>query len=434
MADDFVELGATALDRLTNTKGWDRTIDFITGSKHNKTGAPVSGLGTGQESKAVRKRRVELPSPERETYRPRHTHRSHYQPPQPPPPPESEYFSRKRFGVEDSVDLNSDRELERQSHNSDRVLREYENEPDDPRRVPDPRYLPYQYTAPPVIPPPPGPQHYFDHRDDYYDRNSGIMSYAGRPRSQPPRGYYSDEESDYDERTGKRYSGRSAKGRGYEDSRDGRPYDREIVEKEIYRGPPRNGPIGGGYTPYATAGAGAGGASGAMAPYRRSAADLHNNQQVSQRPRSSYDKRSKSRGRRNSRSSSRSYSRSRSRSRSKSRWREKVDDTFDTSWQGWGATAAGALVGGFAGRELGGKDRRRDMVIGALVGGVGSNVAANKWKDYREEKRDKEEAYGGRSERGNERGYERDGRGGGGLKPYDDRDRYYERRGRSTGP
>lgn len=81
------------------------------------------------------------------------------------------------------------------------------------------------------------------------------------------------------------------------------------------------------------------------------------------------------------------------------------------------------------------------MVIGALVGGVGANVAENKWRDYRDEKRE-EERYGGSSGGGG--GYRgREERDGGRYRPYEEReggrlrppyDERYERRGRSTGP
>jgi hypothetical protein len=111
------------------------------------------------------------------------------------------------------------------------------------------------------------------------------------------------------------------------------------------------------------------GAAGAVAPYRRSQSG------------------------RQDRSYSRSHSRSRSRSRSRSNdkldaIRGKLDETFDTTLQGVGIGLAGAIVGGLAGRELGGpKSRRRDMIIGAVVGGLGANVAENKYRDYREEEK-----------------------------------------------
>merc|ERR1711939_1097069 len=146
--------------------------------------------------------------------------------------------------------------LERESLTSERVLRAYENEPDDPRRKVDPRV------------------------EEKRRRDSARMSYYNgyadeRPRSQPPRSrYYDDEDSDYDEREGRRHRGRG--GYGYDDrnveERD-TPYGREIVETERYRGPPRP------YDPrrldsYQTRDYNAPYAAGAVAPYRRSHNDL----------------------------------------------------------------------------------------------------------------------------------------------------------------
>ena len=99
-------------------------------------------------------------------------------------------------------------------------------------------------------------------------------------------------------------------------------------------------------------------------------------------------RRSQSRGRRDRDRDSRSRSRSgsRSRSRSHSGIRGKIDDTFDTSMRGLGVGLAGAVVGGLAGREFGHKHRQRDMIIGALVGGLGANAAENKWHGWKEDK------------------------------------------------
>lgn len=127
--------------------------------------------------------------------------------------------------------------------------------------------------------------------------------------------------------------------------------------------------------------------AGAMAPYRRSQNDMTD---VSRRP--------KSRGRsdrydRDDRD--RSYSRSRSRSRSKEHdgWRGKLDEVFDTSQTGLGAGLVGAVVGGLAGKEFGGrsKTRNRDMLIGAVVGGLGANAAENQWRDWQDKLKEKTE-------------------------------------------
>lgn len=114
-------------------------------------------------------------------------------------------------------------------------------------------------------------------------------------------------------------------------------------------------------------------------------------------------RRSKSRGRDRDRSYSRSRSRSRSSERERGGIKEKLEDTFDVSGRGLGVGIAGAVVGGLAGREFGGKQhRQRDILLGALVGGLGANVAENKWREWKGAKEDRRldreeyEAYGGR--------------------------------------
>ncbi|KAI7090714.1 hypothetical protein KC356_g1345 [Hortaea werneckii] len=317
---DFVELGATGIGHLTDKyfdQGYDRVQDYRKRRKSKKENRPY---------------RYQLPSPERD--------------------PESDNHSRRA----DS--------LERESLTSERVLRAYENEPDDPRRKVDPRV------------------------EEKRRRDSARMSYYNgyadeRPRSQPPRSrYYDDEDSDYDEREGRRHRGRGG-GYGYDDrnveERD-TPYGREIVETERYRGPPRP------YDPrrldsYQTRDYNAPYAAGAVAPYRRSHNDLT---EVSRRP--------KSRGRSDRYERDRSRSRSSSRSRSKEGWREKLDETFDTRWQGVGVGVAGAVVGGLAAREFGGeRHRNRDALIGAVVGGLGANAAEQQWREWQERRRDRKE-------------------------------------------
>ena len=54
-----------------------------------------------------------------------------------------------------------------------------------------------------------------------------------------------------------------------------------------------------------------------------------------------------------------------------------------------------------AGRHFGTKDpknRNRDIILGALVGGLGANAAENKWRDYTDEKKEKFEREEGRLE------------------------------------
>ena len=353
---DFVELGAEGLDHLTD-KYFERGYDKVKNRKQSKKQQKSSAVGSENQPQ---QRKYRLPSPERERG-------------EPPPV--------------------RDREIEEQSETSERVLRAYENERDDPKRRPNPSIV----GAPRRGPPP---------RDFVPPTTIGVNtagatmgSYATgyapsqRPNSQQPpkQRYYDDDDSDYDERSGRR---QRASGRGYDD--DDRNYDREIVETERYRGvrlhnqpryetqeltvfqparpydPRRNSS---GYKPYEDQyGAGA----GTVAPYKRGQADQQS-QAYSRR-----DKRSKSRGRDRDRSDSRSQSRSRS--QSKDGLQGKIDEFFDTSKTGLGVGLAGAVAGALAGREFGNKHRQRDMIIGALVGGLGANAAENKYRDWKDDK------------------------------------------------
>ncbi|KAK4540071.1 hypothetical protein LTR36_009812 [Oleoguttula mirabilis] len=343
MAEAFVELGAEGLNHFTENH-FENTYDRVRGRKNRGNSGKKQSDGGKKENRDYK---YQLPSPERDR----------------------------------DIDGTTVREdsLERQSQSSERLLKAYENEPDDPRRPVDPKL-------------------------EKRRRDSARMSYAnggytpsqapGRPRSQPPRGRYDDEDSDYDEHEGRR---QRTSGRGYDD-RDDREYDREVIETERYKGPARP------YDPrrldsYQSRGTGDPYGAGAVAPYRRSQNDVS---EVSRRP--------KSRSGRSDRydrddDRDRSYSRSRSRSRDRGGedgWRGKLDEHFDTTLQGLGVGIAGAVVGGLAGREFGKKHKNRDILIGALVGGLGANVAENKWQERREKKGGREEdryeqKYDGRS-------------------------------------
>ncbi len=54
---------------------------------------------------------------------------------------------------------------------------------------------------------------------------------------------------------------------------------------------------------------------------------------------------------------------------------------------------AGAVAGGLAGRQFGQKHRQRDIIIGAVVGGLLANAGENRWSEYQQEKKEKEEGY-----------------------------------------
>lgn len=153
---------------------------------------------------------------------PRHRHRNQL------PSPERDIDREDR---RDSI-----RSLHQESETSDRILREYEREVDDPSRKPE-SVLPdrdlkhLKKTS--------------SKRDSamasgYNDNYTPAGGYAAeRPRSQPPRSrYYDDDDSDYDERSGRRYG--KGSGRGYDDDRD---YERVYEETERYRGPVSAGPL-----------------------------------------------------------------------------------------------------------------------------------------------------------------------------------------------
>lgn len=269
------------------------------------------------------------------------------------------------------------RSLHQESQISDRILRDYELEADDPKRAPESVLSSRDLRRLQGDP----------RRDSGmsgYNDSYAQSTYAPeRPRSQQPpksRYYDDDADSDYDDRTGRRYRG--GNGRGYED--DDRDYDRVIEETERYRGPPANRPWGqerresyrSGYDgPYG---------AGAVTQYGRRSDGALDRQEASYVSR-------RTRGRDRERSYSRSPSESRSRSRGGG-FKEKVEDQFDLSARGLGVGVAGAVIGGLAGREFGQKHRQRDIAIGAIIGGIGANYAENKWKEWKENKeRDQED-------------------------------------------
>ena len=117
-----------------------------------------------------------------------------------------------------------------ESSHSERVLREYEAERDDPSRKPS-----ASLVAKSV-----GQRFPNEKRRDSVGMSQAAPGYGRSERAASQRGagsrhddYYDDEyESDYDDRTGRRTR---ATGRGYDAERD-REFDREIIETERYRG------------------------------------------------------------------------------------------------------------------------------------------------------------------------------------------------------
>lgn len=203
---EFGELGATAIDKLADSKHFDKLYDNTAGRLNRNQNQPdrrndnVPRSRDDYGANAPPRRRHSD-----ENIRQPHRHRNTL------PDPE--------FDDNDAANTPRDFQLEAQSETSERVLRAYENERDDPKRKPSASLV------------------------NSNKRNSGAMSRANgdyyarseRPGSQaPPRSRYydEDEESDYDERTGRRYR---STGRGYDAERD-REFDREVVETERYRG------------------------------------------------------------------------------------------------------------------------------------------------------------------------------------------------------
>lgn len=208
-----VEFVANSANAFAESKYFDKFYDVVTGGKNNPHAQPKPAAAI---SDTARPRGDPLdPAPRQ----------------QQKPPSSVAHRSKRR------VSPSPDRyDLDEESVQSERVLREYEAERDDPSRKP---------TASLVAKSTGGRTSKDDRRD------STRMSYANggqgygrsergereRPTSQ--RGgskyddYYEDDyESDYDDRTGRRTK---TTGRGYDADRD-REFDREIIETERYRG------------------------------------------------------------------------------------------------------------------------------------------------------------------------------------------------------
>lgn len=251
---DFIELAAEAIDHVTD-KHFDNGYDYVRG----RFGKPIkvsksttvadnnprpddqrdSYRDEQQRNSAVGRRAQNVtttPSPATPAPHKSHTLASSSSTAGPGAPrryinqlpsPERERNFTDPASPDTRRDSRRPSSLERQSQTSERILRAYENEVDDPSRKVEsvlPEYTHLKGTN--------------RNRDMSYANGYGgdNASYApSRPRSQQPpksRHYDDDEGSDYDERNGRHY--RSG-GRGYDDDRD-RDYDREIIETERYRG------------------------------------------------------------------------------------------------------------------------------------------------------------------------------------------------------
>lgn len=190
-----VEFTAVTADSFVESKYFDKIYDTIVGKPKQKPAA----ISETQRSRGA----PQDPAPGQK-------------------PPASSYRS-QRPGTPES-------DLDDESLQSERVLRAYEAERDDPKRKPSASLVGRSVSL---------------RQPQNRRRDSGRMSHANggysrseRPGSQRGGGtkyddYYDDDyESDYDDRTGRRTR---TTGRGYDAERD-RSFDREIVETERYRG------------------------------------------------------------------------------------------------------------------------------------------------------------------------------------------------------
>ncbi|THW90882.1 hypothetical protein D6D15_04210 [Aureobasidium pullulans] len=256
--------------------------------------------------------------------------------------------------------------------------------------------------------------HKHRHRDDDRQRDSNGKDNMSDPQGRD-RGYDNDSDDSYNERPRRRRPQRDdrddKKPRQYNDrdDRDDRDEDRK---------PRRYSPPGQSYHPRASD------TQPQYQPYQPHAAYQPGNTRQkdavppnppyyndSSRPSSrDYTPTSSSRGpqrnelARYSRPKSRSPSRhrrrrspssSRSRSRSTSRSRDFTDSplmALDRTPLGLGAGLAGALLGGYIGRETSDNHRhqKRSTALGAIIGGIGANILENRVRIYREEMKEEQ--------------------------------------------
>ncbi|KAI5268986.1 hypothetical protein E4T47_07339 [Aureobasidium subglaciale] len=131
-------------------------------------------------------------------------------------------------------------------------------------------------------------------------------------------------------------------------------------------------------------------------PSRPTSRDYTPTSSARSRPRNEMTRYSRAQTRSPSRSRShrqrrRSFSSSRSRSRSSNRdYKDNPLMALDKSRLGLGAGIAGALIGGYIGRETSDRHQKRGTALGAIIGGIGANILENRVRIYRDEMKEEQ--------------------------------------------
>lgn len=228
---DFVELGAEGVDKLVD-KYFDDTYDRVDNWNQNRRNKKHPERARQQDraaqGQATAKERIVYDENIAPSAVASGTGRARKQKNRLPSPESDDRYPRQTTYRQTTATRPRDSSLDRQSEQSEQVIRAYELERDDPRvkaetvlSKRDLRQL---------------------DRDNKMSRANGYApSGNGRARSENRGGRYydDDEDSDYDERSGRRYRNT---GRGYDDGYDDddRRYDREIITTEKYRGVSRD--------------------------------------------------------------------------------------------------------------------------------------------------------------------------------------------------
>ncbi|KAI5245417.1 hypothetical protein E4T42_06747 [Aureobasidium subglaciale] len=131
-------------------------------------------------------------------------------------------------------------------------------------------------------------------------------------------------------------------------------------------------------------------------PSRPTSRDYTPTSSARSRPRNEMTKYSRAQTRSPSRSRShrqrrRSFSSSRSRSRSSNRdYKDNPLMALDKSKLGLGAGIAGALIGGYIGRETSDRHQKRGTALGVIIGGIGANILEKRVRIYRDEMKEEQ--------------------------------------------